>query len=261
MIFRPTSALEHSNMDNSEHLGHLSLIAWRVSKRLTTNAPLGDSDSPAAATPVLLMLTNLEFIDGMISSESPSILAAFFVPWEAFFPCTKVCLLNLYPSFCVRGILDMQTLNAAMWLFASHHKLSFSYHLRAIKRVKLRFGRLNPESLLLDPYHLLIVGPRDDVESRLKSEIEEKLTIITKNKVARELLSNRTANESKLLSQDIFSMRPYQPKVAAALYQGVNCALKDRLTGRFTNASSVIQLVRDDKDLASLYEETKQQNI
>ena len=35
----------------------------------------------------------------------------------------------------------------------------------------------------------------------------------------------------------------------------------ERITGRFTNASSVIQLVREDKDLASLYEETKQQDL
>ena len=33
------------------------------------------------------------------------------------------------------------------------------------------------------------------------------------------------------------------------------------MTGRFTNASSVIQLVRDDKDLATLYQETYQQDL
>ena len=165
--------------------------------------------------------------------------------------------INLYPSFCVRGILDMQTLNIAMWMFATHNKMAFSYHLKAIKKIKLRFGKINPESVLLDPYNLPIIGPRDDVETRLKNDIENKLITITKNKVAKELLSNRTANESKNLALDIFSMRPYQPKVAAALYQGANCALKERITGRFTNTSSVIQLVREDKDLASLYNETK----
>ena len=111
----------------------------------------------------------------------------------------------------------MQTMNAAMWLFASHHQLTYPYHLKAIKRIKLKFGKLNPESLLLDPYHLPLIGPRDDVESKLKNEIEEKLITITKNKVAKELLSNRTVKESKHLSQDIFSMKPYQPKGAAAL--------------------------------------------
>ena len=84
---------------------------------------------------------------------------------------------------------------------------------------------------------------------------------ITNNVVAKELLSNRTAKESQNLAKDIFSMVPYQLKVAAALYQGANCALRERLTGRFTNASSVIQLVREDKDLASLYEETRQQDL
>ena len=41
------------------------------------------------------------------------------------------------------------------------------------------------------------------------------------------MLSNRTASESKNLGQDIFSMKPNQPKVAAALYQGANCALRE----------------------------------
>ena len=71
-------------------------------------------------------------------------------------------------------------------------------------------------------YNLPIVGPRDDVEARLKVDIENKLDLITKNKVARELPSSRTVQESKNLANDIFSMVPYQPKVAAALYQGAN---------------------------------------
>ena len=237
----------------------------------------GDSDEIIPSINSRLVSVNSTGVAAAGESESPrgaftvSLFETLHVIKERSLKCTELSMLlcsralgglkvNLYPSFCVRGILDMQTMNAAMWLFASSHKLTYSYHLKAIKRIKLRFGKINPESLLLDPYHLPLVGPRDDVESKLKGEIEEKLITITKNKIAKELLSNRTASESKHLSQDIFSMKPYQPKVAAALYQGANCALKDRLTGRFTNASSVIQLVRDDKDLASHHCMRRQSN-
>ena len=56
-------------------------------------------------------------------------------------------------------------------------------------------------------------------------------------------------------------MKPYQAKVASSIYKASNCALKSRMIGRFNSASSVIKLVRQDKDLASLYEETRRQDI
>ena len=83
---------------------------------------------------------------------------------------------------------------------------------------------------------------------------------ITKNKLARELLSLRTEENNRLI-EDLRSMTPYQVKVFSCIYQTCNYALKSRMTGRFNSASSVIQLVRQDKDLALLYEETRNQDI
>ena len=88
-----------------------------------------------------------------------------------------------------------------------------------------------------------------------------KLIGITRNKVARELVSSNTERENQNLIEDLSSMKPYQAKVAASIYQASNCALRNRMIGRFTSASSVIQLVRNDKNLAALYEETNKQDI
>ena len=96
------------------------------------------------------------------------------------------------------------------------------------------------ESRLLNPFYIPLVGPRDNVETRLKADIEVKLMEITKNKLARELLSLRTEEENNRLIEDLRSMTPYQAKVSSCIYQASNCALKSRMTGRFNSASSVI---------------------
>ena len=56
---------------------------------------------------------------------------------------------------------------------------------------------------------------------------------------------------------DLKSMKLYQVKFAASIYQALNCALRNQMTIRFNSALSVIQLVRRDKDLASLYDDTR----
>ena len=80
--------------------------------------------------------------------------------------------INLYPSFCVRGIIDMPTLNSVLWMFILQYELDFLPQAKAIRSIRLGIGRVNKESLLLDPYDLPLTGPRDDVEAKLKSEIE-----------------------------------------------------------------------------------------
>ena len=89
------------------------------------------------------------------------------------------------------------------------------------------------ESLLLDPFYIPLVGPRYDVEAKLKTDIEIKLIEITKNKLANELLSLRIEEGNNLLKEDLKFMVPYQAKVASCIYQTSNCALKSRMTGRF----------------------------
>ena len=59
------------------------------------------------------------------------------------------------------------------------------------------------ESLLLDPFYIPLVGPRYDVEAKLKTDIEIKLIEITKNKLANELLSLRIEEGNNLLKEDL----------------------------------------------------------
>ena len=130
-----------------------SINSRLVSINSTGVAAAGESESPRGAFIVSLFET-LHAIKERPKCPELAMLSMLL--------CSRALgglKINLYPSFCVRGILDMQTLNAALWLFTAHNSSVFSYHLKAINRMKLRLGKINPESVLLDPYNLPIIGP------------------------------------------------------------------------------------------------------
>ena len=81
---------------------------------------------------------------------------------------------------------------------------------------------MNKESLLTGSYYIPMIGHRDDVKSKLREEIKIKLLSVTRNELAKTLLSMNTSNENEILIDNFSTMNPYQAKIASAIYQGSN---------------------------------------
>ena len=88
----------------------------------------GESESPRGAF-VACLFESLIAIREMCLQCSEDIMLAMQL-------CSRALgelKINLYPSFCVRGILDMLTVNAALWMFISPYRNEFPRQYRAIK--------------------------------------------------------------------------------------------------------------------------------